>query len=179
MDAFVRTIGRVNDWVGRFAGLLIVGIVLIILREVIGRSVFNAPSVWADESMTYLAGVAYLMGGGYTYLHRKHVQVDMVYQPIAKRGGALKTTFDVVAFALFAMYCVTLIWFGWKLGYRSFIEHEGSGTLWNPPIWPLKFAIPLGGLLLLLQGVANLLIDLRLAKPWTPATPTSEYIGVD
>lgn len=179
MDAFVRTIGRVNDWVGRITGLLIVAIVLIIIREVVGRSVFHSPSVWADESMTYAAGIAYLMGGGYTYLHRKHVQVDVVYTPVAKRSRAWKTTFDVIAFLLFAIYCVTLIWFGWQLGFSSFLEHESSGTLWDPPIWPLKFAIPFGALLLLLQGFANLLIDLGLARPWTPDDATPEFLGAD
>ncbi len=168
MNAFVRTVGRVNDWVGRVAGLLIVGVVVIIVREVVARGVFDAPSLWADESITYLAAFAYVLGGGYTLLHRKHVLVDLVYQPVAKRGGALKAVFDVMAFVLFAMYALTLVWFGWKLGHSSFLEHEGSGTLWNPPVWPIKLAIPVGGLLLLLQGIANLLVDLGFAAPGDP-----------
>lgn len=164
MDAFVRAVGRVNEWVGRVAGLLIVAVVLIILREVVARGGFNAPSVWADESMTYLAGLAYALGGGYTLLHRKHVLVDLVYQPVARRGGAVKTAFDLAGFVLFALYCATLIWFGLKLGLESLQQHEGSGTLWNPPIWPLKLAIPTAGTLLLVQGFANLLVDLGLAR---------------
>lgn len=165
MNAFVRTVGRVNEWVGRVAGLLIVGVVLVILREVVARGVFDAPSLWADESITYLAAFAYVLGGGYALRHRKHVLVDLVYQPVARRGGALKAAFDIVAFALFAAYCLALIWFGWHLGYTSMLQHEGSGTLWNPAIWPVKLAIPLAGLLLLLQGIANVLVDLGLADP--------------
>jgi TRAP-type mannitol/chloroaromatic compound transport system permease small subunit len=164
MNAFTLWVGRLNEWVGRIAGLLIVGVVLIILREVIARTFFNAPSIWADESMTYLAGLAYALGGGYTLLHRKHVLVDIVYQPIAARGGALKTIFDVVSFLLFALYCLVLVWYGMKLGLESIDQHEGSGTLWNPAIWPLKLAIPVAGTLLLLQGIANLMVDLGLAK---------------
>ncbi len=38
--------GRLNEWGGRIGGLLIVGVELIILREVIARSVFDAPSLW-------------------------------------------------------------------------------------------------------------------------------------
>lgn len=164
MQAVVRAVGRVNEWVGRLTGLLIVAIVLVIVREVIGRSVFHAPSLWADESMTYMAGFAYVLGGGYALLHRKHVLVDLVYQPVKNRGGALRAVFDIAGFVLFAMYCLTLIWYGWHMGSTSFMQHEHSGTLWNPPIWPLKFAIPLGGLLLLVQGFANLLVDLGLAE---------------
>ncbi|HMM73636.1 MAG TPA: TRAP transporter small permease subunit [Rhodocyclaceae bacterium] len=164
MQAFVRAVGVANEWVGRVTGLLIVAVVLIILREVIGRSVFHAPSLWADESMTYLAGLAYVLGGGYALLHRKHVLVDLVYQPVKDRGGTLRAVFDIAGFVLFALYCMTLIWFGWEMGSTSLAQHEGSGTLWNPPIWPLKLAIPLAGVLLLLQGLANLFVDLGLAQ---------------
>jgi TRAP-type mannitol/chloroaromatic compound transport system permease small subunit len=141
MNHYVRFVGHVNEWVGRIAGLLIVAVVLIILKEVIGRGVFNAPSLWADESMTYLAGMAYALGGGFTLLHRKHVIVDLVYQPIADRGGNLKKIVDIIAFGLFSIYCLTLI-----------------------------FAIPIAGALLLLQGLANLLVDLGLAP--NPAAET-------
>lgn len=171
MNQYVHWVGRVNEWVGRISGLLIVAVVLIILKEVIGRGAFNAPSLWADESMTYLAGMAYALGGGFTLLHRKHVIVDLVYQPIANRGGSLKKVVDIVAFLLFSIYCLTLIWFGWDLARLSIEQHEGSGTLWNPALWPVKLAIPIAGTLLLLQGFANLLVDLGLAvNPVTEQT---------
>ncbi len=163
MNQYVHWVGRLNEWVGRIAGLLIVAVVLIIIKEVIARSAFNAPSLWADESMTYLAGMAYALGGGFTLLHRKHVIVDLVYQPIANRGGSLKKVVDVIAFLLFSIYCLTLVYFGWELALNSIREHEGSGTLWNPALWPVKLAIPVAGALLLLQGFANLLVDLGLA----------------
>ena len=53
--------------------------------------------------MTYLAGLAYVLGGGYALLHRKHVLVDLVYQPVKDRGGTLRAVFDIAGFALFAV----------------------------------------------------------------------------
>lgn len=154
MNAFVHFIGGVNKWVGRLAGLLILAVVLIIVREVLARSVFNAPSLWADESMTYLAGIAYALGGGYTLLYRGHVAVDMVYE---RFGWGGKRICDVLAFSLFSLYCFTLIWFGWDMAAMSFAQNETTGTLWNPPVWPVKYAIPIAGLLLFFQGLANLI----------------------
>lgn len=153
MNAFVLIVGRVNKWVGRVAGLLILAVVAIILREVIARSLFSAPSLWADESMTYLAGIAYVIGGGYALLYRGHVAVDMVYERFGYVG---RRVCDIIAFLLFSAYCFTLIWYGWDLATASFAQHETTGTLWDPPVWPVKFAIPLAGLLLFLQGLANL-----------------------
>jgi len=168
MNLYVRWVGRLNEWVGRVAGLLVVAVVLIIVREVVGRGAFNAPSVWADESMTYLAGMAYALGGGFALLYRKHVTVDIVSERIARRGGWPKQVVCTAAFLVFALYCLTLVWFGWDLAWNSIRQHEGSGTLWNPPLWPVKLAIPAAGLLLLLQGFANLLVDLGLARPRGP-----------
>jgi TRAP-type mannitol/chloroaromatic compound transport system permease small subunit len=51
------------------------------------------------------------------------------------------------------------------MGWTSFQQGEGTGTPWNPPIWPVKLTIPLAALLLLLQGVANMLRDTGLASP--------------
>lgn len=173
MNQFVRWVGRANEWVGRIAGLLIVAVVLIIFKEVVARGAFNAPSLWADELMTYLAGMAYVLGGAFTLLHRKHVAVDMVYQRIADRGGAAKRVFDIVSFGLFTIYCLTLIWFGWDLAATSIQQHEGSGTIWNPAVWPVKLMIPVAAALLLLQGIANLLVDLGLASPYVPVKDTN------
>lgn len=157
MESFIRTVGRMNEWVGRLAGLLILAVVAIILREVIARSFFSSPSLWADESMTYLASFAYVLGGGYTLLNRGHVRVDMVYERLGLKG---KRVCDLIAFVLFSLYCFTLIGYGSDLAITSFDQSESSGTLWNPLVWPVKFAIPIAGVLLYLQGVANLLQDL-------------------
>ena len=56
------------------------------------------------------------------------------------------------------------------MGWSSFLEGEGTGTPWNPRIWPVKLAIPLAGLLLLLQGISNLLRDLGVSRPESRAS---------
>lgn len=155
---FESAVDRLNEWVGRIVGFAIVAVVLIIVREIVARGVFNAPSLWADESMTYLAGMGYVLGGGYTLLHRKHVIVDLVYEHLSARS---RLVMDCLTFVLFALYMGTLIWFGWKFAWASFGQSETSGTLWSPPVWPVKFMIPASGALLLLQGIANLLRDFK------------------
>ena len=63
---------------------------------------------------------------------------------------------------------LSAIAYGWEMAWASIQQGETTGTPWNPPIWPVKLAIPLAGLLLLLQGVANLLRDLGIAAPRAP-----------
>ncbi len=173
VSSIERAINTLNEWVGRIVGLAIVGVVLVILRKIIARGVFNAPSVWADESMTYLAGMSYVLAGGYTLLHRRHVIVDLVYQRLNLRQ---RFVLDACTFVLFALYMGTLIWFGWSFAWNSFLDSETTGTLWSPPIWPIKFTIPIAGVLLLLQGIANLIEDYRVASG-KPAEITEQPTG--
>jgi len=77
---------------------------------------------------------------------------------------------DLFTFVFFFIYVGALIWVGSTLAWGSFLEGEGTGTPWNPRIWPVKFAIPVAGVLLLLQGIANLLRDLGIARPESRAS---------
>lgn len=158
MKTYTDLIGATSLWVGRLCGLLILCIVALIVSEVIGRSLFESPSVWGDEALTYIAGFAYVLGGSYAMLHRGHVSVDLVYSRFRSLG---KRVCNLISFVLFSIYCFALIYFGWEFAALAYAQGETSGTLWNPPIWPLKFAIPIGALLLYLQGLANLLHDLQ------------------
>lgn len=166
---FERAINSLNEWVGRVVGFAILGVVLVILREIVARGVFNSPSVWADETMTYLAGMGYVLAGGYTLRHRRHVIVDLVYDRFSPRRRLVA---DAATFVLFALYTGTLIWFGLKFASTSFEGAETTGTLWSPPIWPIKFTIPIAGVLLLLQAIANLVADYREAKADIESAPT-------
>ena len=62
---------------------------------------------------------------------------------------------------------LTLIWAGGIGALDSFRIGETTSTPWNPPILPVKLAIPAAGILLLLQGIANLIRDLG----WVPSGP--------
>ena len=73
-------------------------------------------------------------------------------------------------FVFFVAYAGALIWVGTTMAWTSYLQGESTGTPWNPPIWPVKFAIPIAGVLLLLQGIANLLRDLGVAQAESQAS---------
>ncbi len=156
MDRFVRGVDRVNDWVGWIAGLQILLVVAVIVYEVVLRYGFNSPTIWANEIMIYLTAVAYLLGGGYALLYRRHVIVDVLY---ARFPAQLRRRLDVATLVFFILYLGTLIWAGWWFAWDSMKIGETTGTPWNPPIWPMKLAIPVAAGLVLVQGVANLVSE--------------------
>lgn len=166
-DRYCDFIDRLNSWVGRFWALAIFGVTLAVLYEVVSRGAFGRGTLWSNETTVYLSAIAYLVGGGYALAHRRHVRIDLVYELLAPRKRAF---LDLFTFIFFVIYAGALIWVGTTMGWTSFQQSEGTGTPWNPPIWPVKLAIPLAALLLLLQGIANLLRDIGLARRESRAT---------
>jgi TRAP-type mannitol/chloroaromatic compound transport system permease small subunit len=160
-DRYCDIVDGVNDWVGRWLALAVLGVVVAVLAEVVSRGVFGQGTRWSNETTVYLAAMAYLLSGGYALLHRRHVRIDLVYDRLRPRT---RVYLDHFTFVFFVIYVGALVWVGATMGWTSFQQGEGTGTPWNPPIWPVKLTIPLAGLLLLLQGVANLLRDAGIAR---------------
>ncbi len=69
---------------------------------------------------------------------------------------------DIIAFPFLLVFAVVLMWLGWGFAMDSFNTNEVSITPWAPLVWPVKFLIPLGALLLLLQGIAKLIADVLM-----------------
>ena len=166
-DHFCDLIDRVNSWLGRGLALSIFLVTAAVLYEVVSRGVFGQATVWSNETTIYLSAVAYLVGGGYALAHRRHVRIDLIYERLSLRT---RKALDCFTSLFFLVYVGALIWVGTTMAWTSFQQGESTGTPWNPPIWPVKFAIPLAGLLLLLQGIANLLRDTGVARPESHAS---------
>ena len=162
---FCAAVDGLNRWVGLFWGFTIVLVTLAVLYEVISRTVFGSPTQWANETTIYLSAMAYLLAGGYALLHRRHVRIDVLYDRLSPR---VRGRLDAFTFLFFAAYVLTLIWTGGTEAWNSFQFGETTSTPWNPPIWPVKMAIPLAGVLLLLQGFANLARDLGWTRGELP-----------
>lgn len=93
LAAFVRTIDRLNDAVGRGVAWLTLAMVLITFAVVLLRYVFAIGWVWMQESYVWLHGVVFMLGAGYTLLHQGHVRVDIFYRDAAPRWKALVDLF--------------------------------------------------------------------------------------
>jgi TRAP-type mannitol/chloroaromatic compound transport system permease small subunit len=131
----------------------------IIVWEVLIRNFLNRPTIWAHELSVMLFGALTILRGGYTLKEKGHVNMDLLYTSLSDRW---KTIMDIIAFPFLLVFAVVLMWLGWGFAMDSFNTNEVSITPWAPLVWPVKFLIPLGALLLLLQGIAKLIADVLM-----------------
>jgi TRAP-type mannitol/chloroaromatic compound transport system permease small subunit len=162
---YCRLVDRLNDAIGWLLGPVIVFVSAAIIYEVVSRGVFSRATIWVNETVIYGSSAVYLLVGGYALLHRRHVRIDLLLGVISPRAARI---LDLVVLPFLVVYALALIWAGGGLAWTSFNQSEGTGSPWNPAIWPVKACIPLAGLLVLLQAFSNLFRDLGLAPPRRP-----------
>ncbi len=158
---FSRWISKINLMTGEFVAYWTVTAVFVFYYEVIARYIFNSPTIWAHESMYLLFGMQYMLAGGFCLREGAHVRVDVFYMRMSSRRKAIA---DLLTSVLFFIFAGSLTASGWIFFHDSFAIREVSFTEWAIPHWPIKFALPLGGMLIMLQGVARVLRDIEILR---------------
>lgn len=158
---FCDAVDRTNEWLGLAWGYAILIVTLAVIYEVIARTLLDSPTTWSNETVIYVSAVAYLLGGAYAHQHRRHVRIDLIYERLSPR---MRVRIDLFTSLFFFLYVGSLVWVGGLMAWDSFSQGETTGTPWNPLIWPVKLAIPVAGVLLILQGIANLLRESGYAE---------------
>lgn len=152
-----RFITRLNSLLGVWIlSYLVVAMLVLLLFEITSRYAFSAPTVWASELTQLLFGAYIILSGGFLLVRNGHINVDILYNRFAVRKKAL---LNIVTSFLFFAFMAVMLKEGWAMAEDSFSMRETSYSAWNPAIWPLKLAIPLGIMLLLLQGIVRLMGD--------------------
>lgn len=159
LERLLAAIDTISLRSGQAVAFLLLPICGAMVYEVVARYIFNAPTIWSTEIVVMLAGTLYIIGGAYTQYLRGHISVDTLYGYLPPRWQAATRVF--LHFPLFAFYVGILLWMGSEFAWKSMVANEHSGSLWNPIIWPYKFVVPLGALLILLQGTAQFIRDIR------------------
>jgi TRAP-type mannitol/chloroaromatic compound transport system permease small subunit len=152
----VHGIDKIALWSGRIVSWLIVPMVLALVYEVIARYFFNAPTVWAYDVTFITYGTFFMLGSAYTLQRAGHIRTDSYYgQWSPQRQGLV----DAVCYVVFFFPAMALfLWVTWDYFWVSYFRDERSVTSpWLPRIWPLKGVMPLTCVLLMIQGVAELI----------------------
>lgn len=156
IHSVIRHIDQINKAVGHAFAWSIVILTLGITYEVFVRYVLNAPTSWAFDFSFILYGSLFLMAGAYTLSRGGHVRADIFYRRWRPRTQA---TLELVLYVFFFFPGVlALVFSGWEYGSESMrIKEVSVNSPAGVPIWPLKMLIPVAGVLLALQGVAEML----------------------
>ncbi|PKR55963.1 TRAP transporter permease DctQ [Thalassospira marina] len=156
MPLLVKTlydmVTALNRLVFRGASLLMFIIVPVMLFAVVSRYIFNAPSSWAMELATLVFGPYFLLAGPYLLHEHGHVNLDLVQHAVSPN---VRRVLEIVNYPVIIAFCVILLFYAVPFAEQAWQYGETSYSSWNPPIWPVKFFIPLALVLLGLQALVE------------------------
>jgi len=152
MKSFLKAIDSISEWSGKIVSFLAIAFCLVILYEVVARYIFNAPTIWAHEISLALYGVYVVLLGAFILLGGGHVNVDIIYNRFSPRRKAI---IDLFTWLIFFLWVGVAVWKGWQMGLVSLSFQEHIESPFGCPVYPVKLAVPLGLLLIFLQGLAK------------------------
>ncbi len=166
------TIDLINYRAGQIIALLMVPLIAVVVYEVFSRNSFailsNAgfedlarslglgPTLWVYDTSRMLAGVLFMAAAGYGLMRGVHIRADFLYRNWSNKTQA---TVDALLYLLFfipSMIFFTVVsaqfwWLAFSTGETMQID-----SAWGPLLWPARTAMPVGGFLLLLQGIPEI-----------------------
>ena len=175
----LRTVDLVSYGTGKAFAWLIMVLTFVVSIEVFKRYILNAPTAWIFDFNSMLYGTLFMMCGAYTLAAAGHVRADFVYIYMKPRGQA---ALDLTLYFLFFIPGILgLIYAGydyaalsWRIGEHSTVTAEG------PPVYHFKTVIPLAGVLVMLQGLAEIVrcIECLRTGAWPSRLEDVEEIDV-
>jgi TRAP-type mannitol/chloroaromatic compound transport system permease small subunit len=133
-------------------------IMSITLLEVVLRYGFNRPTMWVHETSQQIFAIALLLGSAYTLQKGGHVRVDILYRRLSTRGRAI---LEIVTSIFYFLFNGVLLWKGGEMAYESVMMLEKTQTPWEPYVFHVILAIPIAAALMLLQGIADFIRNLK------------------
>lgn len=176
----IGVIDTLNEWVGRIVAWAIAPLCLMVVYEVVVRKLGTdpslygselwrmftrpdeesliqpAPTLWVYDVSRMLYGAMFMLGAGYGLSKGIHIRADFLYRNWSER---MQGTVD------FIMYCVFyfpgmafLLYNGFDYAANAWIKGEKAmDTAWMPLLGPVRTAIPVGVLFLIIQGLSETL----------------------
>jgi TRAP-type mannitol/chloroaromatic compound transport system permease small subunit len=152
----IKGIDAFTEWTGNAVAWLSVPLVLIVFWEVFSRYILGAPTDWAFDMSYMLYSALFTLGSHFALKRGAHIRTDMLWE---KFSDATKGRIDFYAYIFFFFPGMILLfttsiddaWQALALGEVS------EQTPWRPYLWPIKSVVPLTALLLLIQGVSEIL----------------------
>lgn len=148
----------ISEWSGKIVSYLVYVGIIVLAIEVFARYFFNAPTVWAHGYSQRIFGSYFILVGAYTLLKGGHVRVDVLYNRFGLKGRAF---LDMINYAVLLLWSSVLILEGWTFFAQSYKIREVDEMVLAHPVYPFKFLLLIGSILIALHGVALFIISLQ------------------
>ncbi len=141
------------------SGLVLFLMMLLITFDVIGRYFFSHPITGTLEITEFLMVFVVFMSISCVQQRKGHIRVQILTRHLSHRG---RIVFDIIAHVIGLVFFLLIAWQSGKSALSSWEFGESSEGLIQIPIYPPKFAVAVGSLLMGGQFLTDIIGQLRL-----------------
>ena len=171
--SFSRLIDRLNEKVGQLFFWLVLITVLVSAANAVVRKLFNYSSNGLLEIQWYFFSTIFLFLAGYTLLRNEHVRIDVIAGRLSRRTQTWIDIFGTLFFLL--PLAILLAWLAWPVFVEAYERQEVSTNAGGLIIWPARLLVPIGFVLLALQGVSELIKRVAFLRGLIP-DPSEKHV---
>ena len=150
-----RLIDSVNEKIAGAVRWALLAAVVICAGNALMRYTLNYSSNSWLEIQWYLYAAIFMLASAYTLRRDEHVRIDVIAGRFSKRTQVWIDLFGFLFFLLPA--CLLILWYGIPFAALSIQSQEMSSNAGGLIVWPAKLLVPAGFLLLVLQGISEII----------------------
>jgi TRAP-type mannitol/chloroaromatic compound transport system permease small subunit len=148
IDALNEKIGNGVSWA------LLLSVLICTGNALIRYALHTSSNAWL-EIQWYLFSAIFLLATSYTLRRNEHVRIDVVAGRFSKRT---QVWIDIFGFVLFLLpMALIVLSYAVPYAWLSIQNQEVSSNAGGLIVWPAKLLIPAGFMLLVLQGISELI----------------------
>jgi TRAP-type mannitol/chloroaromatic compound transport system permease small subunit len=160
--ALSRAIDRFTEIVGKAVSWLVLAAVLVSAGNAIIRKTFDMSSNAWLELQWYLFGAVFMLAAAYTLRQNEHIRIDIVYGMFSRRKQHWIDLFGHVFFLM--PFAILMVFYFVPYFLFTFRSGEISANAGGLPIWPGKLMLLLGFVLLVMQGVSEIIKKIAVMR---------------
>ncbi|WP_449620980.1 TRAP transporter small permease [Robertmurraya sp. Marseille-Q9965] len=154
----MRALYKISDLlinIGAYiAGILIIITTFMIFYEVVSRSFFHKPTIWATELSIYAIVGSCFLGSAYAVRTYSHITVDILINNV---NDKVKTIFAYISNALGLIFCLIFTVYGFQHVMETMELGITSASLLRIPMYIPQTLLPIGGFLMCLAFILQII----------------------
>src|SRR6201991_4738535 len=160
--ALSAAIDQVNEKIGYVCNLLVLAACLVSAGNAMIRYAFGYSSNGWLELQWYMFAILVMFGASYTFKRNEHVRVEIFYLLLSERGQLWLDLIGTLFFLIPA--CLLLSYLSWPFFMQAYSVGEVSGNAGGLIRWPIKLVVPVGLVMLAIQGVSEVIKRIAALK---------------
>src|ERR1700754_1977639 len=155
-------IDLLNEKIGYVCNLLVLAACIVSAGNAMIRYAFGYSSNGWLELQWYMFAILVMFGASYTFKRNEHVRVEILYLMLSERGQLWLDLIGTLFFLIPA--CLLLSYLSWPFFMQAYSVGEVSGNAGGLIRWPIKLVVPVGLVMLAIQGVSEVIKRIAALK---------------